>query len=201
MKKKIQQILLTSLLFVFSILIISIPAQAAKPAATTVKSKTSYANSKESMTVKGLDAKKKVVWKYVTKKYTATELPRTKCIVRKDKVYVFESSKIVVLRKKDGKQLWTAKKVSPAGHLYKFDKNDNLYVTGYYDNYVYKVSTKGKILWKTNTTKANNYWPYKISISGNQMTILYEINNNDDSSEKTHKIFFNIKNGKILKYS
>ena len=39
MKKKIQQILLTSLLFVFSILIISIPTQAAKPAATTVKSK------------------------------------------------------------------------------------------------------------------------------------------------------------------
>ena len=93
------------------------------------------------------------------------------------------------------------KKISPAGHLCKFDKNDNLYVTGYYDNYVYKVSTKGKILWKTNTSKANNYWPYKISISGNQMTILYEMNNNDDSSEKTHKIVFNIKNGKILKYS
>ena len=110
MKKKIQQILLTSLLFVFSILIISIPTQAAKPAATTVKSKTSYSNSKESMTVRGLDAKKTVVWKYVTKKYTATELSRTKCIVRKDRVYVFESSKIVVLRKKDGKQLWTAKK-------------------------------------------------------------------------------------------
>ena len=103
--------------------------------------------------------------------------------------------------KKDGKQLWTAKKVSPAGHLCKFDKNDNLYVTGYYDNYVYKISTKGKILWKTNTSKANNYWPYKINISGNQMTILYEMNNNDDSSEKTHKIVFNIKNGKILKYS
>ena len=30
---------------------------------------------------------------------------------------------------------------------------------------------------------------------------LDEINNNDDSSEKTHKIVFNIKNGKILKYS
>ena len=59
MKKKIRQILLTLLLFVFSILIISIPTQAAKPAATTVKSKTSYANSKESMTVRGLDANKK----------------------------------------------------------------------------------------------------------------------------------------------
>lgn len=200
MKKKIRQILLTLLLFVFSILIISIPTQAAKPAATTVKSKTSYSNSKEFMTVRGLGAKKKVVWKYVTKKYTATELPRTKCIVHKDKVYVFESSKIVVLRKKDGKQLWTSKKVSPAGHLCKFDKNNNLYITGYYDNYVYKVSTKGKILWKANTSKANNYWPYKINISGNQMTILYEMNNND-SSEKTHKIVFNIKNGKILKYS
>ena len=58
MKKKIQQILLTSLLFVFSILIISIPAQAAKPAATTVKSKTSYSNSKESMTEDWMQRKK-----------------------------------------------------------------------------------------------------------------------------------------------
>ena len=202
MKKKIRQILLTLLLFVFSILIISIPTQAAKPAATTVKSKTSYANSKESMTVRGLDAKKKAVWKYVTKKYTATELPRTKCIVRKDKVYVFESSKIVVLRKKDGKQVMDCKKNQVLQDTFaNLTKNDNLYVTGYYDNYVYKVSTKGKILWKTNASKANNYWPYKISISGNQMTILYEMNDNDDSSEKTHKIVFNIKNGKILKYS
>ena len=201
MKKKIQPILLMSLLFLFSILIISVPAQAAGPEATTVKFKTSYTNSKERMIVRGLDANKQAVWKYVTKKYTATELPKTKCIIRKDKVYIFDNSKIVVLRKKDGKKLWTVKKVSPAGHLCKFDKNDNLYVTGYYDNYVYKISTKGKILWKTNTSKANNYWPYKINISGNQMTILYEMNNNDDSSEKTHKIVFNIKNGKILKYS
>lgn len=34
------------------------------------------------------------------KEIYCTELPRTKCIVRKDKVYVFESSKIVVLQKK-----------------------------------------------------------------------------------------------------
>ena len=201
MKKKIQPILLMSLLFLFSILIISVPAQAAGPEATTVKFKTSYTNSKERMIVRGLDANKQAVWKYVTKKYTATELPKTKCIIRKDTVYIFDNSKIVVLRKKDGKKLWTVKKVSPAGHLCKFDKNDNLYVTGYYDNYVYKISTKGKILWKTNASKANNYWPYKISIYGNQITILYEMNDNDDSSEKTHKIVFNIKNGKILKYS
>ena len=52
------------------------------------------------MTVRGLDAKKTVVWKYVTKKYTATELPRTKCIVRKDKVYVLKAQKSSYFEKK-----------------------------------------------------------------------------------------------------
>ena len=201
MKKKIQPILLMSLLFLFSILIISVPAQAAGPEATTVKFKTSYTNSKERMIVRGLDANKQAVWKYVTKKYTATELPKTKYIVRKDKVYIFDNSKIVVLRKKDGKQLWTAKKVSPAGHLCKFDKNGNLYVTGYYDQTVYKVSKKGKILWKTNISKTGNYWPYKITVSRNKITVLYECSPDDYSSDKTHKIVFNSKNGKIIKYS
>ena len=72
MKKKIQPILLMSLLFFFSILIISVPVQAAAPEATTVKFKTSYTNSKERMIVRGLDANMQAVWKYVTKKYTAT---------------------------------------------------------------------------------------------------------------------------------
>ena len=100
MKKKIQQILLTSLLFVFSILIISIPTQAAKPAATTVKSKTSYSNSKESMTVRGLDAKKTVVWKYVTKKYTATELPRTNVLSARIRFMFLKAQKSSYFEKK-----------------------------------------------------------------------------------------------------
>ena len=201
MKTKNKGILITLFLFLFSLLSIFIPAQAAQQTAVTVKSKTFYTDSKEFMTVKGLDSNKKVVWKYVTKKYPATELNCTKCISRKDKVYVFENSKVIVFRKKDGKRLWTSEKLSPAGHVYRFDKNNNLYVTGYYDQYIYKVSAKGKILWKRNTSKTGNYWPCKITVSDNRITVLYEMNSKDFSSDKLHKVILNSKNGKILKYS
>ena len=201
MKKKSRKSLLTVLLFVMLSVIMTLPVQAAKRSASTVTAKTAYKNSREFMTVQGLESNKKVVWKYVTKKYPATELRRTKCVVRKDKVYIFESSKVVALRKKDGKKLWTANKISPAGHVYGFDKNNNLYVTGYYDNYIYKVSAKGKVLWKASITSTGNYWPYKITASGNKLTVSYEMNSKDYSSQAKHKVVLNTKNGKLIKYS
>lgn len=201
MKKKSRKSLLTVLLFVLLSVVMTLPVQASKRTASTVSSKTTYKNSKEFMTVRGLDSKKRAVWKYVTKKYPATELSSTKCVVRKDKIYIFENSKIVALRKKDGKKLWTANKISPAGHVYRFDKNNNLYVTGYYDNFIYKVSAKGKVLWKANISSTGNYWPYKITVSGNKLTILYEMNSKDYSSQTKHKVVLNTKNGKLVKYS
>ena len=56
------------------------------------------------MLVQGLDAQKKVVWTYRTKKYRAAQLTPTKGILRGNKVYVLEGTKIIVLRKKDGKK-------------------------------------------------------------------------------------------------
>ena len=200
MKKK-KKTLLLMMLFLALAALMTIPVQAAKRTATTVTAKTSYKNQKEFMTVQGLDKNKKVVWKYITKKFPATELRRTKYVVRKDKVYVFQSSKVIAFRKKDGKRLWTASKISPAGHICGFDKNNNLYVTGYYDDYIYKVSAKGKILWKANISKTGNYWPYKISVSGNRVTIRYEMNSKDYSYQKKHKAILDKGNGRLVKYS
>ncbi len=153
------------------------------------------------MTVRGLDSRSRLVWKYTTKSYPATELKQITCLVRADKVYVFESSKVIAFRKKDGRRLWSTSKISPAGHIFGFDRYDNLYVTGYYDKYVYKISTKGKIIWKTNTFRTGNYWPYKVTASGNYVTILYDMNSRNYSSRKVHKIIFNMRNGRIVRYS
>ena len=201
MKKKSRKTILTALLFLLLAFSITMPVQAKKRTASTVTSKTSYKNDKEFMTVRGLDKQKKVVWKYVTSKYPATELAQTKCVVRKNRVYVFENSKVMALRKKDGKCLWTSSPISPAGHVIRFDEDNNLYVTGYYDTTIYKVSPKGKILWKKSISRTGNYWPYKITISGNKVTILYEMNSKDSSSQKKHKVILNVKNGKLIKYS
>lgn len=154
------------------------------------------------MTIKGLDSKKKVVWKYVTNKHAATELDSTYCIRRKNKnkVYVFDGRKVVLLRKTDGKKLWTTK-ASPAGHIYKFDSKENLYVTGCYDDNVYKISAKGKRVWKTNVSETKNYWPEKIKKSGNNVTITYKANEKDAEGKNKHKVVFDAKTGKIIKHS
>ena len=200
MKRKKKTLLLTMLFLALAVLM-TVPVQAAKRTATKVTAKTSYKNDREFMTVQGLDKNKKVVWKYKTKKYPATELRQTKRVVRKNKVYVFENSKVIVFRKKDGKRLWTASKISPAGHICGFDKNNNLYVTGYYDDWIYKVSAKGKILWKTNISTTGNYWPYKVSVSGNKVTIRYEMNSKDYSYQKKHKVILDMRNGRLVKYA
>lgn len=63
-----------------------------------------------------------------------------KYVVRKQKVYIFAGSKLTVLRKTDGKKLWTVNNISPAGYVLTFDKSDNLYVTGYYEDIIFKIS-------------------------------------------------------------
>ena len=59
------------------------------------------------------------------------------------------------------------------------DSNMNLYAIGYYDNKLYKFNKNGKVLWKrTFSNKA--YWPYKIKIKGDKVTVMFGSN---DSSE------------------
>ena len=206
--KKIKKVFVMMMLIVMAAITLTLPTQAAgKRKAVRVVYKREYKNNKEFMRVKGLDSKKKVVWKYTTKKHTATELDSTYCVRRKNKnkVYIFDSKKIILKRKSDGKTLWTAK-ASPAGHVYKFDKKENLYVTGYYDDNVYKISAKGKRVWKTNVSKTGNYWPYssqkeKIRISGDKLIIPYDRNEKDTDSGKKHKVVFSTKTGEILEYS
>lgn len=178
----------------------SMSIQAASPKATSVKFKRSFISGKESMLVQGLDAQKKVVWTYRTKKYRAAQLTPTKGILRGNKVYVLEGTKIIVLRKKDEKKIWSLSGISPASHIVGFDKNDNIFITGYLDDYVYRISSKGKLLWKTNVSTTKNYWPIKISCSGNKITVTYERNVNDTHQTKSHKIILSVKTGKILSY-
>ena len=129
MKKKTRKILLPVILFLILMAMMPVQAQAANRTATTVRMKTYYKSGKKFMTVRGLDSRSRLVWKYTTKSYPATELKQITCLVRADKVYVFESSKVIAFRKKDGRRLWSTSKISPAGHIFGFDRYDNLYVT------------------------------------------------------------------------
>lgn len=194
MKKKIQWILFFVCILVVTVGL-TVPTQAAKNRAVKVKYKAYIENGLyERMLVKGLNSKNEVVWKYRTPKIGATELDATKCVQRKkqNRVYVFEDDRVVVFRLSDGKKLWTAE-VSRKGHVYNFDEQNNLYVTGYYDQTVYKISPNGKQIWKNSLQETDYYWAYKILIRKKNIVILY------DNGAFTGKVFFNRKTGKVQK--
>lgn len=193
MKRKIQWILFFVCILVVTVGL-TVPTQAAKNRAVKVKYKIYIENSKEIMVVKGLNSKNEVVWKYRTPKLVAGELGATKCVQRKkqNRVYVFEGKKVVVFRLSDGKKLWTARG-SECGYVYNFDEQNNLYVTGYYDQTVYKISPNGKQIWKKSLWGTDYYWAEKILIRKKNIIILYGNDNFDG------KVFFSRKTGKIQK--
>lgn len=171
--------------------------------AVKVKSSIQYTkNSKVKMTVKGVDKKGKIVWTYKTKSKMATELSPVMCKTKGSRVYIFEGAKVRVVKKSTGKKLWVSKKISPAGHVIAIDSKYNLYVTGYYDTVIYKVSSKGKTVWKSDISKTQNYWPTKIKLTKNKVKITYDANMLDANGPSTssHFVTLSAKTGKILSY-
>ena len=66
MKKKTRKILLPVILFLILMAMMPVQAQAANRTATTVRMKTYYKSGKKFMTVRGLDSRSRLVWKYTT---------------------------------------------------------------------------------------------------------------------------------------
>ena len=160
MKKKRSKIMMGMLFLLLTLALGVVPVQAAKRKAVKVQSKITRSSGRMSMTVRGLDSKGKQVWRHKTGKYPATELDTVECVVRKQKVYIFAGSKLTVLRKTDGKKLWTLNNISPAGYVLTFDKSDNLYVTGYYENIIFDHCYRKEVLmttYKEYKFKTTNY--------------------------------------------
>ena len=200
MKKKRSKIMMGMLFLLLTLTLGVVPVQAAKRKAVKLQSKITRSNGRVSMTVRGLDSKGKQVWRHKTRKYPATELEMVKCVVRKQKVYIFAGSKLTVLRKTDGKKLWTLNNISPAGYVLTFDKSDNLYVTGYYENIIFKISRNGRILWKTDISKTGNYWPNNLRVSGKKLIIPYGTSTNPPYNSRNHRVILSTKTGKIISY-
>jgi hypothetical protein len=69
---------------------------------------------------------------------------------------------------------------------------------------VYKISSRGKKLWRTNMKYTKNYWPGKMTYKKGVLTILYDENEDsvqfDGGKQATHFIKFEGATGKILNY-
>ena len=194
MKKKRSRMMMGMLFLLLTLTLGVVPVQAAKRKAVKLQSKITRSNGRVSMTVRGLDSKGKQVWRHKTRKYPATELEMVKCVVRKQKVYIFAGSKLTVLRKTDGKKLWTVNNISLAGYVLTFDKSDNLYVTGYYEDIIFKISRNGHILWKSRIDSYEYYWPMILKVSGKKLTIRFAFN----EGRNKHRAVLSTQTGNLI---
>ena len=134
---------------------------------------------KRQMTIEGRDKDNNTVWSYTTPKENipveivnrGLKLIETK----KGKVYLCDWGKLYILDEQTGKVL--AKNTEHnmgAAAVYIFDENDNLYTTSYLSA-VDKFDTNAKLL-KTTESKIWDegfYWPKKMTLNGDNLTIDY----------------------------
>lgn len=153
--------------------------------------------SSEQLVVKGLNRHNKVVWRYVSDKYPATELAMTKCIVRGKKVYIFDGSALRILSKATGRRMHVVSEITPAGHAAGFDAHGNIYVTGYYDTVLYKISPKGRILWKSDYQSKGKYWAYKIKVIPTRVIVVCDADDSNPGEQGPYYLVFSTENGDI----
>ena len=167
----------------------------AKEKVTGVVRSVEYKGNREYCTLFGLTEKGKKVWSYKCSEAPAAELFHVSYMIYVDDVYVIDGKDFIKLKLQNGKKVLTKKNAFsevPGGAVMTADKTGNLYATGYYSDLIFKISPKGKCLWKTKV-KSDCYWPVKIRCSGNKLSIDYE-------GEGSPGVLINAKSGKIIKY-
>lgn len=137
------------------------------------------------------------VWEYKTKKVVSTELESIAYKIVGNYVYVFEYGNFTKLKKDTGKVVVKKKNkvFKVAGVTFNTDKNGNAYAQGYYSDVIFKVSPKGKVLWKKNMSKTGYYWAYKIKVGKKNIKVVY------GGELGSGTITYNKKNGKIISIS
>ncbi|MDD6644829.1 MAG: hypothetical protein PUE67_02100 [Oscillospiraceae bacterium] len=157
--------------------------------------------SKGYMIVKGLSAKKHTVWTFKTKKHFFADTSPLKCVVKNNRVYVFDNTKLYILSKNTGKKMHTVKKVPGHGHMVSITNSYTCYVIGYNGenrDRLYKISSKGKIIWKSKDISDENFgWATNVKIKDKK--IIVECCYLGNHSMKPAKLYFDSKTGSIIK--
>lgn len=93
--------------------------------------------------------KNKKIWSHKAKAKEEYQVYLATYKKRKNKVYLFDGKNLKIYRLSNGKKLKQFKIPIAAGHNIAFDSKDNLYLSGYFNDDVYKIDAKGKIIWKS----------------------------------------------------
>lgn len=155
---------------------------------------------KQFAVIKAFNEDGEKLWKYTTKKYSATGLKASTCKVKGDTVYIFEAGTLVELNKNTGEKIFRSKKKLINGYDVIFDTDDqgNIYAQGYYMNVLYKFDGKnGKTIWKKEIQKTGNYWPESMKFKNSQKTLRVVYKGGSVTRSGEHFIEFKTKSGEI----
>lgn len=178
-KNKSVSVLISSIVILFSLVsILSASMNVQADTAIKIKEVTKKVKSNDVKDtysiIYGLDSHGQKIWKYKSGRYYITELGGAITYkVYKNRVYIFDDGKLVIINKRNGKKIYVSKgKVLDEGSpVIIFDSKGNIYAQPYYSDNVYKLSANGKLLWKTNIRSTNQCWPGKMKLENGKYNI------------------------------
>lgn len=171
--------------------------------AKAVKVKSSYKRKKNGnshLVITGYTKKNKKVWSHTAKSHEGYQISAACYKKRKNKVYFFDGKKLKIYRLSNGKKIRQIKTPIAAGHNCAFDSKNNMYLTGYLYDDVYKIDPKGKILWKASVKEFGVGDAYGTSYKKGIVTVYYESSpfGGDLDMDKSYYVRFNASNGEIV---
>lgn len=125
------------------------------------------------MTVTAQSENGAIIWNYRTSTQQRAEIDAFHCFEKKDKVYIWDAGKLILLDKVSGNKMWTMNAAGIAFGGYAFDNDDNLYICGWYGPALTAISKDGRKLW-TIEKIGDFYRPYRIQSVNGILQITFE---------------------------
>lgn len=121
------------------------------------------------------------IWGYVTSVDQVTEASATEAFLAGTSedpgVVIYNSIKgLYLIDLETGEVQWnvTREELELSGSLcYAVDENGTMYLAGYYGIDILAVDMDGNILWRNNAEYDDIYWPYQISVLGDEIVVDY----------------------------
>lgn len=173
-----KQLIVAMLLFALSLSMISTAENTAAKSLSkkqvvkvTHKYKMKEDGGKQKVTLYGKARDGKVVWKFSSPYCVCAEQSNNDYFINKNVIYLF-STKLYAISKSTGKVKWTYD-YEVGSPSVAFDKKDNLYCTGGYEDSFICISPKGKLKFEAKF-KDPYQWPYKIKIVSGKIRVYLE---------------------------
>lgn len=121
--------------------------------------------TEEYAVVQSYDADGTLLWEYTTKSYGRAQCPRVAGLNRDHgHYYMVEDGTVKAFDENTGELLWENKEYQGSATTggYVFDKDGNLYLSGYLGPDLFVVDKDGKTLYRNASFDSNVMWPYEM---------------------------------------